>query len=228
MPRKTQQVDDSGPPLIGAWIVTFSDCMTLLLCFFVLLLTFSSFDEESLKRFSGSFAFDSGSSAIPEVRTSSDSMIKPVVQLDDKAREGAELPQPEPAKYIDRRPQSDLIVDSDAQRDRMVIRLPSKWLFKRGWTLTDRGKSYLDMVENFVRRLDCRIVISETTPGYSVAGKRFGSGLALARAWSVLSYLADDKGLPMRRLNVSALPQRGSQERVRSVEIVLLASRKIH
>ncbi|MCD6365808.1 MAG: hypothetical protein J7M14_08030, partial [Planctomycetes bacterium] len=203
------------------------DCMTLLLCFFVLLLTFSSFDEESLQRFSGFFAFDASSTGINEVRTSSDSMVKAVVQLDDKAREGAEMPQGEEARYTDRRPQSHLIVDSDAYRDRRIIRLPSKWLFKHGWALSDRGRGYLNMVEKFVRHLDCRIVISETTPGYSVAGKRFGSSLALARAWAVMSYLADEKGLPIRRLNVSAFPQRGSEERMRSVEVVLLASRKI-
>ena len=50
MAKKKKRSEDDGPPAIGEWIVTFSDCMTLLLCFFVLLLTFSSFDEEALKR----------------------------------------------------------------------------------------------------------------------------------------------------------------------------------
>ncbi|MCZ6596401.1 MAG: OmpA family protein [Planctomycetota bacterium] len=42
--RKKQQAED-GPPGAPAWIVTFTDMISLLVTFFVLLLTFSSFSE---------------------------------------------------------------------------------------------------------------------------------------------------------------------------------------
>ena len=50
---KRKQPADEGPPGVAPWLVTFSDCMTLLLCFFVLLTTFSSFDEQALRKLEG-------------------------------------------------------------------------------------------------------------------------------------------------------------------------------
>ncbi|KPK44695.1 MAG: hypothetical protein AMJ65_02275, partial [Phycisphaerae bacterium SG8_4] len=46
MPRARKQRESDEPPGAAEWMVTFSDCMTLLLTFFVLLLTFSSFEEK--------------------------------------------------------------------------------------------------------------------------------------------------------------------------------------
>ena len=42
------QDEEQGAP---EWMVTFSDCMTLLLTFFVLLLSFSSFDDKAYRKF---------------------------------------------------------------------------------------------------------------------------------------------------------------------------------
>ena len=46
-----QQGDDRGVP---AWVMTFADLMTLLMCFFVLLLSFSEMDVLKFKQLSGS------------------------------------------------------------------------------------------------------------------------------------------------------------------------------
>ncbi len=42
--RQPELQKEQGAP---EWMVTFSDCMTLLLTFFVLMLSFSSFDEKT-------------------------------------------------------------------------------------------------------------------------------------------------------------------------------------
>ena len=46
----------AGPPPPAAWMSTFSDLMNLLLCFFVLLFSLSSVDEEKFKELAASFA----------------------------------------------------------------------------------------------------------------------------------------------------------------------------
>jgi chemotaxis protein MotB len=48
MANQEQEENDSGE--IAGWIVTFSDLMTLLLTFFVLLLSMSSLDRQSISR----------------------------------------------------------------------------------------------------------------------------------------------------------------------------------
>ena len=50
MARVNKQVEQDEEPGAPEWMVTFSNCMTLLLTFFVLLLSFSSFDERIFKK----------------------------------------------------------------------------------------------------------------------------------------------------------------------------------
>ena len=50
MTHENKQVEEDEAPGAPEWMVTFSDCMTLLLTFFVLLLSFSSFDERIFKK----------------------------------------------------------------------------------------------------------------------------------------------------------------------------------
>ena len=50
MGRANKQVVPDEDPGAPEWMVTFSDCMTLLLTFFVLLLSFSSFDDDGVFR----------------------------------------------------------------------------------------------------------------------------------------------------------------------------------
>ena len=45
---------DDGPPGTPAWMATFADLMSLLMCFFVLLLSFSNMDLQKYKRVAGS------------------------------------------------------------------------------------------------------------------------------------------------------------------------------
>ena len=60
--RKIRQ-EEQGPVGTPDWMVTFSDCMTLLLTFFVLLLSFTSFGEKTLPSLGSAFT-DSMSSSI--------------------------------------------------------------------------------------------------------------------------------------------------------------------
>ena len=46
-----EQEDDS--PGIPAWVMTFADLMSLLMCFFVLLLSFSEIDAQKFKQIAG-------------------------------------------------------------------------------------------------------------------------------------------------------------------------------
>ncbi|WOJ96620.1 flagellar motor protein MotB [Congregibacter brevis] len=46
--------EDEGPPGTPAWMATFADLMSLLMCFFVLLLSFSEMDVEKFKQIAGS------------------------------------------------------------------------------------------------------------------------------------------------------------------------------
>ena len=50
MGHGSKQTESDEAPGAPVWMVTFSDCMTLLLTFFVLLLSFSSFDDKVFRK----------------------------------------------------------------------------------------------------------------------------------------------------------------------------------
>ena len=58
---------EEAPGGAPKWMVTFSDCMTLLLTFFVLLLSFSSFDDKAFRKMSTALA--TGKSSITDAAT---------------------------------------------------------------------------------------------------------------------------------------------------------------
>ena len=56
MDDDNDQKRDDGPPGLPAWMATFADLMALLMCFFVLLLSFSEMDAMKFRRLAGSLA----------------------------------------------------------------------------------------------------------------------------------------------------------------------------
>jgi chemotaxis protein MotB len=91
MPRKKKK--EEGPPGAPAWMMTFSDITTLLLTFFILIMTFSTIEKEKFERAKGSFKGALG------VVTSKQERSRPLNEsrqlgLDDRTRkEGAESPR---------------------------------------------------------------------------------------------------------------------------------------
>ena len=62
-------VPKDEPAGVPAWVMTFADLMTLLMCFFVLLLAFSEMDAARFKQLSGSMKDAFGVQAEVDVRT---------------------------------------------------------------------------------------------------------------------------------------------------------------
>lgn len=191
MAKKRETSGDDGPPGVGEWIVTFSDCMTLLLCFFVLLLTFSSFDEEALKRFGGAFSFDQIRPGIEERPRPKDGMVEPYTNLMDRTREGSETPSSAKKTRESReRPEARWIPEDQAYLDRKIVRIPSARLFEPHTNdLSDRGKRLLNSTREFLYRMPCRVVISEKTPRRTGINRTCGG---LNRAWAIVHFLTTD------------------------------------
>jgi len=77
MGRANKQAESDEAAGAPEWMVTFSDCMTLLLTFFVLLLSFSSFDELTVMKLKKSF-FKAFSSATLVSKRDKDTLVRPV------------------------------------------------------------------------------------------------------------------------------------------------------
>jgi len=227
MGRTKKRAEPDEPSGAPEWMVTFSDCMTLLLTFFVLLLSFSSFDDRVFRKLKLIFC-----EALPTVsRTDkrekdaflATKQIEPTGDLDG----GSEKPT------LARGPEDNLKEETEPEdfHSRKVFLISSKEVFwGKGIIISPQGRRTLSTMASFLRELPSRIVISENGPEKDESSGQLG----LTRAWSVLEYLTTKQGLDKNWFSISAASMaaqessRGDEpgsvrpEAERMLEIVLL------
>jgi len=174
MARAVKRTEDDSP---GApeWMVTFSDCMTLLLTFFVLLLSFSSFDNKVYRRLQKTFG-DAFPYVSPFASRDKDSFEQSFqfVYPEEPSR-GSEKATLQQAKSDETLKETEL----ENMSQRKVFLIPSKEIFwGRGTIISSGGRAVLSKMAFFLREVDVRIVISEN-------GEADGDELGLDRAWAV-------------------------------------------
>ena len=184
-PEETTSTDD--------WIVTFSDCMTLLLCFFVMLMSFSTFDEQEIADLSLAFNYITHAAVSDIKKPIPESIIKKPDVAPLKSDIGSVTPTVDENQLVRNPKQRKLILSVEAFRDRRVFQMPSSRLFcAKGLDLTTEGKQRLKLMGEYLHLLPCRVVVSESSPNRSNAnlGK---AGLGLKRAMAIVRFFTDTK-----------------------------------
>ena len=182
MGRKRKQQEPDEPAGAPDWMVTFSDCMTLLLTFFVLLLSFSSFSDEEnflkLKRILSN-QFSVSSKTITEQDAVSN--IMPIYYNDILAA-GSEKPTLATGKEDHLKEETEPV----NFRNRTVFLISSDKVFLgKGWLISYQGKSTLSTMASYLKEVPNRVVISEGPQ----RGAKGSEGSGLERAWAVMDYL---------------------------------------
>jgi chemotaxis protein MotB len=227
MGREGKAVEADEPASAPEWMVTFSDCMTLLLTFFVLLVTFSSFDELVFRKLKVIFSNSLSSVSRPD-KKDRDSFL-PVQQIEPTAELGQGSEKPTLAKgWEDNLKEETESVDF---HKRKVFLIPSKRIFwGKGTAISSEGRDIMSTMATFLREVPSRVVISENGPVTNEDIKKFG----LLRAWVVMEHLTMKQGLDKKKFSISAsstVDQKGFKdsgkgrarpESERMLEIVLL------
>jgi len=226
MTRERKQVEEDEAPGAPEWMVTFSDCMTLLLTFFVLLLSFSSFDDKLFRRLKVIFM-----DALPSISQSEEvdrDAVLPTEQIEmtPDLAEGSE--KPTLLKGLDNNLREETPADF---RRRKVFSVSSEKIFwGNGALISAEGRRIMTKMASFLKEVPSRVVICENGP----AGKGASEQLGLSRAWAVLEYLTSSQNLDKNWFSISAgsilaqeslesdEPYRAGIKSERSLEIVLL------
>ena len=224
MARAPKQQESDEAPGAPEWMVTFSDCMTLLLTFFVLLLSFSSFDDRIFRNLK--VVYSRALTNISVVRRSDrDALmdmppVRYVVELD----KGSEKPTPDSGQEENLMKENELV----KLRPGLALLIPSQELFwGQGTAFSTQGSRTMDIVGAFLKNVPSRVVISESGAGNGVGSIHFG----LPRAWAVMEYFTTKAGLDRERFSLSqasSLPRASSvlgstgSRSERKVEVVLL------
>jgi len=225
MRQKKEERVDEPPPGPGAWIVTFTDCMTLLLCFFVLLLAFSTFDELSLQRLGAAFDTDRRATIFKDEKSKEQVTESPQTPTEDIKQGTRVTDNVYPNR--DLAPKSrEVIIGDDAYKDRRVVHLSSSMLFNgRGVELTIDGKKRLALIAEFLEVMPCRVIIGESRPP-SAVGPGYVPNIGLKRSWAVMDYLTNQADIDPKRFSVSADGSAFSQRSYQpTMEIVMLSRR---
>ncbi len=227
MAREKKQAESDEAPGAPEWMVTFSDCMTLLLTFFVLLLSFSSFDDRIFRDLKVLYS-SALTSITPVIRSDRDAFLyEPPIMHKSQPDKGSEKPTLEPGA-------EDGVLKELTPIDfhgGIVFTISSEKMFLgKGMLISPEGHRIMDTLALFLEGVPSRIVISEIGPWDDAGSDYFG----LPRAWAIMDYLTTKQDLDRKRFSISAtstLTQenvensragQGIPKSERTLEIVLL------
>jgi chemotaxis protein MotB len=201
--RLPQEEMEEGAPL---WVVTFGDLMSLLMCFFVLMLSFSEMDRRKYRMVSGSMAqafgiqrekpvFESprGQKMIAKefdqaiLITKIEEAIKPIIE--EMETEYEELKGS---------------VELEIGEDKVTIRMMGEATFDTGKAeLHPAFRPLLKKIGAVLGQSKGEIIIAGHTDNVPLSGGLFGSnlGLSMARAGSVAEYLLRTTSIDPKRLS---------------------------
>ena len=198
MGREKKQAETDDTPGAPEWMVTFSDCMTLLLTFFVLLLSFSSFEDDRLFLHLKVIYSKALSSIIPITRIDRDAFLYlPPIQYLAELDEGSEINTSEQGSKAGLMKEMRPV---DLQTGIALLISSKKVFWAKGTALSPEGRRIMDTMALFLRESPSRIVISENGPVNDQSGENFG----LPRAWAVMDYLTTHRNLDKERFSISA------------------------
>ena len=226
MRRGSKKAEPDEAPGAPEWMVTFSDCMTLLLTFFVLLLSFSSFDEKVFWKLKASFSM-----ALPGI-SQPDEKNKDAVLPTEQIEETRELVEGSEKPTLIKGLEDNLKEDTPADfRRRKVFSISSERIFwGKGTLISAEGRRIMTKMASFLKEVPTRVVVNEN----GLASEEGAEQLGLSRAWAVMEYLTTEHNLNKKWFSISAAstlaqgslrsgePARASTEPERIVEIVLL------
>ena len=188
---------------IPPWMATFADMVTLLLCFFVLLLSFTNQDVTNFRTMMGSIQQalgvqydDPGAFSIPYADTSF-SERKSVRENREIVELGARIKKEIRARDLTHMAK----VSSD--KSGVMLRLGNQAMFKKGSVeLTQEAKKGMKVVIDAMEHTDFNVVIRGHTDGEQVESKLFNSNwdLSAARAARCLRYILENSTISANRM----------------------------
>mgnify|MGYP001033188471 CR=1 FL=1 len=190
-------MESDDAPGAPEWMVTFSDCMTLLLTFFVLLLSFSSFDDDRVFLHLKVIYSKALNSITPMIQIERDALlylppVKYVAEL-DKGSETTTSEQGLKDGLMKETKMTDL-------NNSVAFLISSKKVFwAQGPAISPEGRRILDTMAPLLKSSSSRVVISEKGPN-NQASQYFG----MPRAWAVMEYLTKEQKLDSARFSISA------------------------
>ncbi|CDQ39291.1 flagellar motor protein MotS [Virgibacillus salexigens] len=211
---KRRQIRKSHKTGAPKWMVTYSDMVTLILVFFILLFSMSQIDLEKFEAISKSFRndmiFDSYPSLVPLEHPSrnqeTETLTKEIAlpSMDDlEEKSSLDRLMQEVNTYLNDNNLNEVIAANRTDQGVELI-LQERILFASGEAeILDEGKPFLDKIGSLLLELPNHIYVEGHTDNRPIANYRYPSNWELsgARASSVIRYLLQENNLDSNRFS---------------------------
>ena len=198
MARKKKE--DSGGLTGNEWLGTYSDCVTLLLTFFVLLYSMSSVDSEKVKAISQAFSIMSGQAGNTFLEYDLYQGSQPIIGGESKIENTVEVSEDgnrtmyKDVKEFLEENQLNSMVDVSEDERGVMLQVKDNILFESGQaTLIANSKEILDKINTLISTLPNSIIIEGHTDNVPISNSKYASNweLSTERAVTVVRYFIE-------------------------------------
>ncbi|WP_044339449.1 flagellar motor protein MotS [Rossellomorea aquimaris] len=203
--RRKQASQPTGAP---KWMVTFSDLITLILVFFILLFSMSQIDIVKFRAIADSFQQRQILEFYPSVIPFENPSAEPEVEMEKMQTQSSEQADKELQQllediqsYLNENKLSDVIVATRTERG-VVLVLQEQALFASGEaTVLEDAYPFLNKVGDLISRIPNFVKVEGHTDNRPINTYRFPSNweLSSARASSVIRYIIQTENLDPKR-----------------------------
>lgn len=244
MSDQEEESDGFDEPTAPAWMATFGDLMSLLLTFFVLLMSFASMDSQRFAAVVGSMRDAFGVQRVhpghlESLSTSlvrlSDTESTPYMRVIDVPSRLAEHDQSRVARIQMSLQERKLerVVQVEATKDGVVVRVPGELLFDPGSAdMRPAAIVLMREIAELIEEVPGDVVVAGHTDASPAGSGGFKSnwGLSSARAVAALVHLVDVENVDPMRLRATGFGstrslEAGNPASERRVEFVFLRER---
>lgn len=209
MGSKSKAKGDAGTP---AWMATFADLMSLLLTFFILLLSFAEMDIVKFKDAMGSinaaFGVTQGgpgmfSPSTTPVIMNTQSQSSSAAPADIQARDEAIS---EEIKSLIEEQELDEDVEVEATKRGVIMRIRGRMFFNAGTAdLKSGSQPLLEKISSIMKRFPKKIAIEGHTDNIPISNNKFSNNweLSTARSYAALKYLQDYGDIDVKRIHIA-------------------------
>jgi flagellar motor protein MotB len=212
--KQEEESHGEGSPL---WMVSFSDCMTLLMSFFLVLATFSASGEKGSGG-KGGEGVGAGKPSLVDGKKAGNAAVSKA-QYPNQPKQGSETATAAAVAGTGSSGGRANPKDPESYA-RKVFLIPSEELFYgKSDVITSDGKQALKLIGQYVATVKARMVISESGPS-----EQEGGSMGLPRAMSIMRFMVSECELSKDRMcvSVSGTAGGGTPGSQRKAEIALL------
>lgn len=210
MARKKKESDEQGVP---RWFVTYSDVITLLMTFFILLLTFASSEPEGFELMQQALFGSGGSSGTIGEKLEALERDSYVVRIKPTASRltthGSEMPplHKDPVTEAASKGLKALTENNDlSQSQRFLFEVPISLFFDSKGKLTEVGKKHLSLLANQMQSMPLELTFTASMD-------------SVTNVCHLVEWMNRLPGFPTGRVGVSVLGDQQHLSRVLLIEI---------